>query len=68
MVRDGCEKERKWGVNPASHPGDPELGTAAPLLGPLMVLLGKRGILWGNWDFWGRKVVCCHSIHLLGDL
>lgn len=68
MVRDGCEKERKQGVNPTSRPGDPEFGAAAPLLGPLMVILGKRGILWENWDFGERKVVFCLPIHLLGDI
>lgn len=44
-------KEWKQGVNPTSRPEDPEVGTAALLLGPLMVILGKRGILWENWDF-----------------
>lgn len=63
MVRDGCGKERKWGVNPAPHPGAPRVWDSGSVDG----CFGEKGDFVGKLGFLGgRKAICCLPIHLLG--
>lgn len=51
MVRDGCGKERKWGVNPAPHPGAPRVwdsGSVDGCFGEKGDFVGKLGFLGGE--------------------